>query len=173
MIRKASKLLCALFVLGAVTVMAPAKARAVSDLGAFCWQMSPFVDTIRVNFLQVNGGGLNTLYNLAVRWRAGTVYQMLGSGAASTDTSAPGAPFGMGFEADRRGQGNDGLFNNNKSCSFYGLITNFVTLGGTWNFECSGGEGRAIFTNSGTLTFLPFCPIASDEGAVSGPLAGQ
>jgi len=164
MIRKVSKVLCALMILGAVMVMAPAKARAAFDLGQFCWRLSPFVDVIRISWEQMapNSQGL---YALTMRWRASTAYQVLGSGAGSFDPSN-GNSFAIGLTG---AQNKNTAFNGNKTVSLFALL-NPITLSGSWLLQAPSASG-AVFNNSGTLTFLPSCPVGSD--ADTGVAAGD
>jgi hypothetical protein len=137
-----------------IVLVSPAfvpSAQAQSFLGNFCWQLSPFTDTLRVSVTSYPDG----IYGLVVRWRpAGNAWQFQGTGAATPDASQPGN-IAFAFQA--------GGNTYNKTCNFKATL-NSSTLSGPWDFVCPATG----FINSGTLTFLSSCPAAAIPTVTAG-----
>jgi len=135
-----------------LTAMRPSSAVAQS-LGNFCWNLSPFVDTVLLSITQQSPN-----FNLNGRWRAlggnavgGTngIYQLLGAGTA-TPSATKGNTIDAGFQAVH----NTGFFGGNRGCNLSAEIDS-LTLNGTWTVQC---PGPAPFTASGNLINISSCP---------------
>jgi len=130
-----------------VTLMAfaPAKSYAETELGESCWQLSPFIDTVRVVLIQADSETI-VFRSLYGRWAAGSFYSIAVNGSMVTDDVESGIdfqfsganfadPFNFGFQ-------------------FHAKIGNDTDRNGTWSLRRNDG-----FTNNGTFTYLPDgCP---------------
>jgi hypothetical protein len=125
----------------------PKPVHAQTFLGNVCWQLDPFIDTLKVSLTSYPTG----MYGAFVRWRASTTYQFAGAGELSPDNSVAG-DYLLAFSAS----GNTANF----SCDFQAHL-----VGATWSFQCPSTG----FTNSGTLTLVA-CP-ADAAPQEAGPTA--
>jgi hypothetical protein len=124
---------------------------AQTYIGSFCWQLDPFIDTLRIPLTVYPSG----IYGAQVRWRAGTLYQFQGTGVLSPDTSTTG--YLLAFHSAGT--------TPNFACDFQGHLTS--GLNGTFEFKCP----LTGFTNSGTLTYLPTCPATAAPAVKGGRTA--
>jgi hypothetical protein len=115
---------------------------AATELGEFCFNLAPLIDTLRVSVTETSGS--TTMASLVFRWRFGTSAQILGTGALTDSLLSPGS-----FDFTLVGMHNTTFFGNQKICSLFGVITPPLFTG-TWQYTCTGGGG-APFTGSGTL----------------------
>lgn len=157
---RVARVLLVLAVVAVLTALAPTTSDALSELGQFCWTMSPFVDTLRVNVTQA-GGTPGDLFEMHVRWRAASSYQLLGAGLATASFPTTGS-FDIGIVAAH----NTTFFGSNQVCNLYARIST-STLGGPWTVKCPGPTN---FTNSGTLV-LTACSSTMEDA--TGPAAGD
>jgi hypothetical protein len=161
MSQKKARILIVLLV-GVALLGVAQSSHAQAFAGNKCWQLSPFIDTVKMALTTYptgdNGG--------PVRWRAGSpaLYQLQGAGVLSPDATVPGSAL-LTFAG--AGDTFDFLCTPGTACvcTFTGHA---VGTGGTWFFNCNSG-----FSNSGTLTLLPACPAGSTHDAPSGRRAGE
>src|SRR5712692_8854742 len=79
--------------LGAVVALmaftGPAKTHAATELGDMCWNLSPFIDTLRINITQADLTDAGLFQSLHGRWRASGSYQLPVSGHMSASEIVP------------------------------------------------------------------------------------
>lgn len=158
---RVARVLLVLAVVAALTALGPSTSNAGTDIGQFCWTMSPFIDTLRISVNQA-GGSAADVFEMHVRWRAAGFYQLLGAGLATGSFPTTGS-FDVGIVAAH----NTTSFGANQICNLYARISP-STLGGPWTLKCPGAA--ADFTNSGTLVATT-CSSVMEEA--TGPAAGQ
>jgi hypothetical protein len=144
-------------VLGAVVTMMvftrPAKTHAATELGDMCWQLSPFVDTLRLNVTQADLTDAGLFQSLHGRWRASGFYQIPASGHMSDSDAVPGSlAFGIAGSVSLSSGSND-------SIALYANLDP-VTLSGPFSLVVASTS--PVGRNSGTMI-----PIACD--ATMGP----
>ena len=157
---RVTRVLLVLAVVVALTAMVPATSYAGTDMGQFCWTMSPFIDTVRVS-ANAAGGSAGDMFELHVRWRAAASYQLLGAGLATGSFPTTGS-YDIGIVAAH----NTTFFGGNQTCNLYARVS-ASTLGGPWTLQC---PGPTMFTTTGTLVSTA-CTSVMEEAA--GPAAGQ
>lgn len=139
----------------AMTVLAPAQSKA--DV---CYELNGFADTLRVQFTSI---GSPVLADLNVRWRNGTIYQLLGSGTFSCQNTLCSA-YDFAFEAA-------GTFAATPpagfSCNFYVKWPVRANNTGSWGVQCP--LATTHFTRTGTLEEVP-CSTVPAAGTGAGVL---
>jgi hypothetical protein len=152
------KILTAILVLGVVAMVAGGgTAYAGTLLGELCWQMNPFIDTIR---LALDSDGPIQL-PVHGRWRAGSLYSIAISGTIAVD------PVHGGLDLSFTGADySDPAFSN--SWDFHAKLAGSGPnpLNGPWFFRRDDG-----FTNSGALALLPNCQGTTEDS--TGPTANE
>jgi len=140
-------------VLGLVLPTRPVAAG--TDIGPFCFQLNPFVDTLRLSATVPDGSA--ELIEIHGRWRADAKagvnavggagpaqYELLGGGTLSDSFMDPGH-FDMGLQFV---QDHATFFNGNFGCNFLADIDQ-VTLSGFWVLQC---PGSTVYTQMGTFS---------------------
>jgi hypothetical protein len=129
--------------------MAPGTSSAGTDLGQFCVNLAPLIDTIRLSLTQAPGAA--TIIAVDFRWRFGSSAQVGGAGSITESLLSPGS-----YDLALTGTHNTTFFGGNKVCSLFAVINPFA-LSGPWQATCTGAGG-APFTESGTLNFVSCTP---------------
>ena len=155
----AVKRLMLLVAVGALTIFwAPTTSYALTELGDFCFQLSPFIDTLRLDISESDlssqpSGPFQLLHG---RWRAGGLYQVQVTGHLSETDQQPGR-WALGITGTLR-------LNppNNDVAALYADLDP-RTLSGPFNIVALNTSPPV--RNSGTLI-----PIACS--ATMGPISG-
>jgi hypothetical protein len=137
--------LVAVLVVGLAGIV-PGAAVAGTDLGQFCFNLAPLVDTIRVSATET--GGPSLMISVVFRWRFTTSAQVAGAGVLTESLLTPGS-----VDLALTGTHDTTFFGNQKTCSLFATLTP-PSFSGPWQYTCSGGPGP-IFTGSGTLNVVP------------------
>jgi hypothetical protein len=142
----------------------PVKASAESDLGQFCWNWSPFIDTLRCS-VQQGTGAATDMFHLFCRERAAGAYQLSGSGLATSSFPTAGS---IHLAVQLGNPSAD--FGGNDHCMFQATL-NSGTLNGPLTVNCTGTA--TPFNNTGTLVFTACSGTMGEEGATGGPVGGR
>lgn len=121
------------------------------DLGQFCWQLAPHVDTINLEVTQEGN-----LFVLSAAWHGANVpfgpdvYTLEGGGVAVASQSGAMATLTIPLQNPSR------YFLDNRLCQLQGAV-HLPGLGGDWSMECfgardAGGVMHPPVRLSGTLT---------------------
>jgi hypothetical protein len=140
-------------VVALVVFTGPAKTHAATELGDFCWNTAPFIDTLRLNITQADLTDAGVFQLLHGRWRAGGIYQIPVTGHLSASDSDPGKlAFAIAGSVQLVPSQNDAV-------ALYAVLDPDTMTG---PFNLVAASFSPPLRNSGTLT-----PIACD--ATTGP----
>jgi hypothetical protein len=157
---KSVKRLMMLVAAGVLAVVGvPTTSHADQELGDMCWQLSPFIDTLRLSVIQADFTVDSPAWKLVGRWRANGSYQGEVTGALSQSTYTPGS-LNLGiagpFENFHSGDG------QNDAVSLFAVLDG--TLTGPWDLLVAN-DG---FRNNGTLIPID-CSLEGKPNSGVGP----
>lgn len=155
--------LIALVVLVALTAFAPAKTGADTEVGEFCWQLSPFPDTLKLTAVQADSDAESPFWALHGRWRAGGAYEIEVSGHVS-NSNAPSGTLAFGLSGSLQ----QDVFGDNRRGINLGASLNPVSQSGPFAIS---SPGSTFFTNTGTLNPIP-CAATMTPSTGSGTALG-
>jgi hypothetical protein len=157
-------------VMATLVLGGPARVKAETELGNFCWGFSDFGDVIRLTLVQSDSAP-DTFTAAHGRWQfpipGPAFYQLEVSGHISLDNVAGGGNLALGITGSHRTPS----FGGDQNCSLNASL-NPDTLSGPYTVACSPGPGPAPFTvSSGTINAIT-CPDGAAPQQRVGPGIG-